>query len=974
MNTNTRLRSAIRLALGAGAGTLAALHAPASLAQDEAGAQIEEITVTGSRIKRADLDSASPVTVIQREDILASGLTDVGNLIQRMPSMSGSPIGTTTNNGGNGSVQIDLRGMGVDRTVSLVNGHRTVDQGDYQTIPANMIERVEVLKDGASAIYGADAVAGVVNIITRRDFDGIELSVQNADFFDMDSGAQNTIGVLAGKTFESGNVILGAEYVNQEEAYQRDAPWDYFQNAYYIYPEGCESQVTAPYPTGCYPLGSSRIPQSRLQFYGDIGPEEGLFYVGEPATAPYQAGLLEPGFPGTYNYSPVNFIQTPYERTNVFAEAHFDVTETVRFNTSVRGNSRTSSQELAPVPYTPGDPFYNGFFTDPDTMETVAYSGISEDNYYLRQAIDIYNAANGTSLPYQPVVDARRRMIESSRRFEQEIAQVQFLMQLEGTFNDLDWELYYNRGYRSRTDSDLGQFSGARLSNALGPSADLDGDGQPECYGDVNDPGTLIVGCVPLNMFGGGEVDPNGSAPTVTTLTPDMINYIVANLTDTYTTNMETAGFSIAGSAFDLPGGQLGWAVGYGYWGQNYTYNPDSGKATGAVTGNVGAGTDGSLYNNAIFGEILLPVFDNGTQSMDLKAGVRHDEYNVFDGETTWQAGIEFRALESLKLRSTTSTVFRAPTILNLFGGQVDSFPTYTDPCAAATPAPGCAQQSTQLDSQVRSRIGGQPNVVPETGDTLTAGFVWTPEFGSGDGSLTVDYWQVDIEDGISSLGVQFILDQCYTAGDQEQCAKITRDANYSITNILDLDLNVAEQGARGVDTEVRWNMDTGIGQWQASLLWSHLIERTKTANPLSSEVDLSGRYTDPTAEDGGAYATDKFNYSVQWFRNNLSVGYLGEYISELDAETFCNCDSDGDPSNNLPDGRYIQKIDSRLYHDLVATYTFTQTDTQIAAGVTNLTDEEPPFIEVGFNANTDPSTYRLFGRGYYVRLTQNFD
>jgi iron complex outermembrane receptor protein len=993
MPRNFKLGQAIKLALLSGASVGVGATSSAYAQERPDAEDIEEITVTGSRIKRADLDSASPVTVINREDILATGLSDVGNLIQRMPSMSGSPIGTTTNNGGNGSVQIDLRGMGVDRTVTLVNGHRVVDGGDYQTIPANMIERVEVLKDGASAIYGADAVAGVVNIITRRDFEGVEVSVQNADFFDMDSGAQNTLGLFAGKVFDGGNVVFGAEYVDQEEAYQSDAPWDYFQNSYYIYPEGCENQVTAPYdgsPTsGCYPIGSSRIPQSYLQFFqarvtdldGNPLPGDytgnGLFHVGTPATEPYQAGTLAPGFPGAYNYAPVNYIQTPYERTNVFAEANFDVTETVNFRTSVRGNSRSSSQELAPVPYTPGDPFYNGFFTNPVTGATTAYSGISEDNYYLRQAIDAYNAANGTALPYEPVIDARRRMIETTRRFEQQINQYQFLAALEGTFNELDWEVYYNRGFRSRTDNDRGQFSGARLSNALGPSADLDGDGQPECYQNLDDPGTLIQGCVPLNMFGGGEVDPVTSQPATLTLTQDMIDYIKADLIDTYRTEQELVGFSVSGSAFDLPGGELGWAFGYGYWGQSYTYNPDSGKATGAVTGNVGAGTEGSLYSNSVFGEVLLPVFDNGTQSMDLKAGVRHDKYNVFSGETTWQAGIEFQALESLKLRGTASSVFRAPTINNLFGGLVDSFPTYSDPCIPApgeTLAPGCDRVGVQLDNQVRARVGGNPNLIPETGDTFTGGFVWTPEFGENDLSLTVDYWQVDIEDGISSLGVQYTLDSCYRDQNPDACALITRNPDYSINQIIDSDLNVADQGAKGVDTEIRWSMESGFGQWEASLLWSHQLERTKTAFAGAEEEDLSGRYTDPTAEDGGAYATDKFNYSLQWYRSNFSVGYLGEFISELDADTFCNCDSDGDPSNNLPDGRYIQKIDSQLYHDLVASYTFEQTGTHIAAGVTNLTDEEPPYIDTGFNANTDPSTYRLFGRGYYLRLTQNFE
>ena len=201
MSTNSKLQSAVRLALGVSAGALAASYAPGALAQEQgADDVIEEIVTTGSRIRRADLDSASPVTVVNREEILATGVTDVGNLIQRLPSMSGSPIGTTTNNGGNGSVNIDLRGLGVVRTLTLVNGKRTVDGGDYQTIPALMIERVEILKDGASAVYGADAVAGVVNIITRSNFEGLTIEALASDWFDS-KGSQLSVGMIAGKQF-----------------------------------------------------------------------------------------------------------------------------------------------------------------------------------------------------------------------------------------------------------------------------------------------------------------------------------------------------------------------------------------------------------------------------------------------------------------------------------------------------------------------------------------------------------------------------------------------------------------------------------------------------------------------------------------------------------------------------------------------------------------------------------------------------
>ena len=1009
MFSNHKLQTAVRLGVGLGAGAFAVGFAPGAMAQgaDAADEPLEEIITTGSRIKRADLDSASPVTVIDREVLLAQGITDVGNLLQRMPSMSGSPIGTTTNNGGNGSVQIDLRGMGVDRTLTLVNGQRSVDGGDYQTIPANMIERVEILKDGASAVYGADAVAGVVNIITRRDFEGLEFTLQNADFFDMDDGAQNAVGMIAGKQFDGGNIVFGAEFVDQSPAFQSDAPWDYFQNSYYIYPEGCEAQVAAPYDGtssgGCYPIGSSRIPQSRLSFFqvrdiNDNGtpddstddfpnpgdhPGLGTYLIGTAASQPYTVGAMIPHDGRSYNYAPVNYIQTPYERTNLFMESNFDLTETVRFSAQVRGNFRQSAQELAPLPFTGGDPMHNGFFVNPTTGANTPYTGVSENNYYLRQAIDAYNAANGTTLGYEPLVNPRRRMIETNRRFTQDITQIQAVVGLEGTFNDMDWEVHYNRGYRAREDIDFGQFSGARLQNALGPSADIDGDGRPECYAQPgSDPGgvdasTLITGCVPLNMFGGGEVDPVTSQPTVTTLTQDMVNYVSVDLVDHFTTTMDTASASISGAAFDLPGGEMGWAVGLGYWGQRYTYAPDSGKQTGAVTGNVGAGTDGSLYNTSVFAEVLLPVLDNGSQSLDLKAGVRYDDWNAFDGDTTWQVGVEFNPIESLKLRATSGTIFRAPTVSDLFGGQVDSFPTFSDPCNAANFAnsPGCAQVAPQFDNQVNSKVGGNPNLVPETGDTFTAGIVWSPEFGDSDTTLTVDYWTVDIEDGISSLGVDFTLNDCYVNQNAAACALITRNADYTINNIIDGSINVADQGAKGIDTEIRWAMDSGVGSFEAALLWSHLLERTKTPNPGASEVDLSGRYTDPTAEDGGAYATDKFNYSLQWSRNNLSIGYLGEFVSELDADTFCNCNSDGDPSNNLADGvTYIQKIDSVLYHDIVVNYTFEQTGTNIAAGFTNLTDEEPPYIDTGFNANTDPATYRLFGRGYYVRLTQSFE
>ena len=950
MSSNVKLRDAVRLALGVSAGTLAVGAAQSAMAQDPGAQEVEEIVVTGSRIKRADLESASPVTVLDRADIMAAGITDVGNLIQRMPSMSGTPLGTTTNNGNNneGLVQIDLRGMGVDRTVSLVNGRRSIDGGDYTTIPAIMIERVEILKDGASAIYGADAVAGVVNIITRKDFEGINIDVQNADWFNTDSGAQNSIALIAGTSFDAGNFVFGAEYVDQEEAFQRDTPWDFFQGSYYVYYDtdrGCEVS-----PTTCTFFGSSRIPEGRLSF-----PTHGIFMV------PNAGDTMVPYDGRTYNYAPVNYIQTPYSRLNYFGEGSFDVADNVRFIAEFRATDRQTEQELAPLPYDSNIyPSYAGVFNGSP------YLGVSEDNYYLRDAIDRYNAANGTALGYEPLTNVRRRMVETPRHYSQDVTQFQANFGFEGSFGDnMDWQLYYNRGKRAVRSIDLGQFSAFRLTGALGPSADLDpATPGPECYTDINDPATIIDGCVPMNMFGGPG-----------TVTQEMLDYVGVELADSRVSDQEIVSFSVSGSAMDLPGGELGWAAGVDYWGQSYKYTPDSGKAIGAVTGGTGQGTNGSLYSKAVYGELYAPVFDNGTQSVALKAGARWDDYNLFGSDTTWQLGVEFQALDSLKLRATAGTAFRAPTIKELFDGLGDSAPTYYDPCdisdyasnhggdGVTEIAPGCPAVANRTDTQTRSLIGGNKALTPETADTYTAGFVFTPDFGDGDLSLTVDWWRINLDNAISSYGVQYTLNQCYIEQNPDACALITRrpDADFTIKNIIDSNVNVATQKGEGVDTEIRYSFGTDFGDFEAALLWAHMLERTKTALPGDPEQDLLGQHTNTTAEDGGTYADDKMNFSLHWYYGDLTVGYLAEYISGIKATATYQTD-------------YVYNIDSYLYHDLVFDYTLDAFgSTMVTVGFTNLTNEEPPFIDPAFNASTDPNTYRMFGRGYFLRISQTF-
>jgi outer membrane receptor protein involved in Fe transport len=478
----------------------------------------------------------------------------------------------------------------------------------------------------------------------------------------------------------------------------------------------------------------------------------------------------------------------------------------------------------------------------------------------------------------------------------------------------------------------------------MGPSADLNGDGQPECYQDINDPNSVISGCVPFNFFGGpGSV------------TQEMIDYVAVNLVDTIRQELDSYGVDFTGSMFNLPGGEIGWAAGYQKREEIYRYSPDSGKQKDEVTGNTGTGTSGDYEVDSFYAELLLPVLDN----VEFSVGWRYEDFSTYGSEDVWKVGGRWDITDNLAVRGTWGEVFRSPTISDLFGGLVDSFPTFSDPCstdysADGSIAPGCAQEAVQLDSQVLAREGGNPGLKAETGETMTLGVVWTPTIGPVGIEATLDYWEVELEDGITSLGVNYILDDCYNGGNQSACDLVTRRADYTIAQILDAPINASELYSEGIDLGLDATWDLGNSQLSASVLWSHFLENYRKSFPDDTEFDLVGRYA------GQAFAEDKANFQLSWEWNSLRVSWLGEYIGELDSPAYFFQD-------------YDQKIDSQFYHDIIVDYNFDRTGTTISAGITNVSDEAPPYLDEGFNAKTDPSTYRMFGQGYYIRIKQSF-
>jgi len=267
--SNPFKKSAVALAVTTAVAT--GIYSTVAYSQEEsANAEIEEIFVTGSRIRSANLEGYAPVETLDRDFLISSGSVDVGDLLGSLPGFSGSPIGTTTNNGGSGAVQVDLRGLGEQRTLVLIDGVRAVEGNDFQTIPSAMIERIEVLKEGAAAVYGADAVSGVINVITRKDIEGFELDVQHSQSLEASEDDVSTISLTFGKDLGRGRVQAIAEYSEQGGAFQEDYGYNFFQDSFFVFDEkgtgdsfrenGFVSFAQDPDNFSLITLGSSRVP------------------------------------------------------------------------------------------------------------------------------------------------------------------------------------------------------------------------------------------------------------------------------------------------------------------------------------------------------------------------------------------------------------------------------------------------------------------------------------------------------------------------------------------------------------------------------------------------------------------------------------------------------------------------------------------------------------------------------------------
>jgi iron complex outermembrane recepter protein len=986
MFKRTKISTGVLLALGG------VLLAPVAVQAQEA----QRIEVTGSRIKSIAADSPSPLQVLTSEDIAASGATNIQELLLKNPAM-GNPLSSRTNSNFStssaGVSTIDLRNLGTARTLVLINGRRVVGgipgstAVDLNTIPTEFIERVELLTGGASSVYGSDAVAGVVNIILKKNFDGLTLDAQvgqSAEGDDTKKKASLTFGASSANGKSSLMAHLGAS--KQGAVYSKDRDFAAVDQASLgAFVTGLPEDLF----TVQRPFFSATAPQGRF-FIGPTGGGASRTFDAQGNLIPFSTnGPAGDGVGATgFNRSDFRSIAIPTNRLLFAAKGEHALSdEHSAFFEGTYASTRTRTR-LEPFPANISNDVYN----DAPIPADFLVNGVPTKNPVIPQAL--YNLltpdANGIRH-----YGATRRLSEVGNRGN--VADRDFVRAVTGLKGDLakSWSYELFIGYGSTKESQVsgGQYNVLNTRNALEAVPDVD---------DVNGNGNTTEaicrdaiaraqGCVPLNIFG------------FNTITPEMLKYIQAPTLLSTFTSQKLAGFSVSGEPFQLPAGPLGLAVGGEYRKEYSRSEFDPLAQAGLNGGNAIPRTEGAYSVRELFVETKIPLLKGltGVKQLQALVALRGGDYSTVGNTLSWNAGFEWLVNNDVKFRATRSLSTRAPNINELYSPPSQNFPTgLVDPCRGVTAADagttkgdrclaatgvaaniaanGGTFAQSQADQQGISGFDlGNPNLNEEKGRSFTAGIVLTPTFlpALRNFTFSVDYFDIKIADAILPTPRQFILDQCYS-GDTSFCNLITRrplavGANNagSLSFIDQPTNNTGGFETSGVDLAVSYADKVGPGRLNGKLTYTYLKSGSQTPTP--------GADKDPFAGEIGA-AKNRFTlnlgYSVGDFGIQTTTTYIGK--SALDDQFLASCcnDADGNAVRLAPGSI---KVASKTYFDFQATYQVAKR-AQLYFGVDNTFNTKPPPIISGLPSNvtgseTDSGVYDAIGRRYYVGLRASF-
>lgn len=1014
------------IAVGALAGTSArAQTAPCADTASPACADADTpITVTGSRLSGSALDSPSPLRVIDAAAIAEAGVVNVQEILLENP-VFGSPTVSRTNSAFATSsaaiATIDLRSLGPDRTLVLVNGRRTVSglpgssAVDLNTIPTDFIERVEVLTGGASAIYGSDAVAGVVNIVYRRDFEGLLVNGQTG-ITDEGDGARYRLSATAGHGFGEGrgNIMVHGGYTREEaigSAERANTRID--DTACFAVPNaqgGClttrAANVFVNYAPFFSPLSPNTTVTARPGFTRTYDAA-GQLILANPAGLVHGDGVpstvractnADPCSPSAalatgYNRQAARTIALPVERLLLAVRGRYEVADGI--SAFGEGNlAQTSTTTLiepfgfqtagpngtAPTTCMAGVPMATCSGYHP--IETRLADGSVVRNPFVSDAL--YAAAIDITGDRLRDVSFTKRLTELGPRTSSvERTNFRLLGGLEGTaFGAWRWDAFYGYSRTTERQRGTGQVDVRRFRDALEVIPSVAG---PICASAA----ARADGCQPANVFG-----PEGS------LSAAAVAYIQAPQTRDVRIDQKLAGANLSGELLQLWDGPLAVAVGAEYRRETSSAVNDALTRAGLNAGNAVPNTDGTFDVVEGYGELAVPLLADRPffHQLTVRGSARVADYSTVGGTFSYNYGGDYAPVADVRLRVTQARATRAPNIAELFAGRSQTFPTgLVDPCIGVTATTaGALAANCRAAAGVAANIaangvftlnasdllgvsgftGGNRDLREETADSFTAGVVINPvSLGAlRNLVLTVDYFDIDVVDAIVNTPRQYILDQCYRLGNQSLCGFVTRrpgalgpNSAGSLQSIDTGPTNGGQFTSEGIDATLTWRQpleEWGLGQGTVSLrvAYTHLIRLE--AQPQA------GAAIDPIEGEVGA-ARDRLNGSIGYDGDGFGVTARGTFIG---ASYLDNLFAGAEAGNA---GSEPYRVKGVFYLDLQARIA-AGPNMLLSLGVDNATDETGPAIYTSLPGNdvgtdTDAGTYDPIGRRFYVGARLSF-
>lgn len=958
MFTNNKLSKAVRLAVAFGAVSTVAFTG-AAFAQDaaqkeESAEKVERIDVTGSRIRQTDIETAQPVFTLDRMDIANQGFTSVTDILQNMSSTGAPPISRSAvlssgeNVGGN---YANLRNLGANRTLVLVNGKRlgitTSGLQDLSAIPMSMVERVDVLKDGASTIYGSDAMAGVVNIITRKDFEGLELIAYTGEY-DQGDGAKTNISLVGGVAGEKGSITWGAEWRDEEEVWAKDRK---FSKLGRPDREDYSSNYTLVGQYGRFSYNGQWWVADRPGAASDFAND---FHVQQAASA---SGLGD-----TSNPNEQMHVLSPLSARSLYLSSNYNLTDDIKFTSDIGFTNRSSTRQIAGYPLQSASTFgaVSGWYLD-------------KDSYFN---------------PVDTNVRFTRRGWEMPRTTESKQDTLRATAALEGSFDIgeryFDWDLGGVYSQSTTLQIGRGDFHVPNTVLATGPSF-MNAQGVVQC-GTAASP-IPLTRCVPWNPlagFGAGTEANSLSDPAV-----QAFLFPTSHARGETTSSIFFA--NIGGLLFTLPAGDVTFAVGTEHRKEDGAFSPDALAQSGMTTTLAAGPTKGTYDLDEYYAELNVPIISEMefAQEVSLSLASRYSDYSSFGDTTNSKIGLKWKPVDELLIRATASEGFRAPTISDLYGGGSQSFVTgFIDPCdsvyGVAKGSARCLQDvpadyrqlqqgfipttGPAAQTPVPFNSGSNPLLQPETSETTTVGFVWSPEFVENL-NVVFDWWNIKIEDTMVTDSANAIVDDCYVGLIESRCAMFSRDPSNHIVSSLTYGLrNAGVTKTSGFDLGLAYKYETEFGTLGTNWNTTY-VEKYDSKSTNDPEAVLT-----PSVGYGSTFRV-RSNLGFSWNLGDFGATWTMRYYSSTKERCYytdkCSIpeyEADWTQGTVLSYNRY----GSTIFNDVQFSY-HAPWEARISIGANNVFEKYGPIMYSQPSSNFAYYGGFDIGRFVYVRYEQKF-